>query len=42
MLFRGYAFQVLIKAIGPFATILPVAVLFGLAHSSISISRGSR
>jgi len=33
MLFRGYAFQVLIKAIGPFATILPVAVLFGLAHS---------
>jgi len=33
MLFRGYAFQVLVKAIGPFATILPVAVLFGLAHS---------
>lgn len=33
MLFRGYAFQVLVKAIGPFATILPVSVLFGLAHS---------
>ena len=33
LLFRGYAFQVLVKAIGPFATILPVAVLFGLAHS---------
>ncbi|MBZ5610014.1 MAG: CPBP family intramembrane metalloprotease [Acidobacteriia bacterium] len=32
MLFRGYAFQVLVKAIGPFATILPTAVLFGLAH----------
>jgi uncharacterized protein len=34
MLFRGYGFQVLVKGIGPFATILPVAVLFGLAHSS--------
>ena len=34
MLFRGYAFQVLVRAIGPFATILPMAVLFGLAHSS--------
>ena len=33
MLFRGYAFQVLVKAIGPFATILPMSVLFGLAHS---------
>ena len=33
MLFRGYGFQVLVKAIGPFATILPMAVLFGLAHS---------
>ncbi len=32
MLFRGYAFQVLVRAIGPFATILPTAVLFGLAH----------
>jgi len=33
MLFRGYGFQVLVKAIGPFATILPMAVLFGLAHT---------
>jgi uncharacterized protein len=33
MLFRGYAFQVLVRAIGPFATILPMSVLFGLAHS---------
>jgi membrane protease YdiL (CAAX protease family) len=33
MLFRGYAFQVLVKGIGAFATILPMAVLFGLAHS---------
>ena len=34
MLFRGYGFQVLVRAMGPFATILPVAVLFGLAHSA--------
>lgn len=33
MLFRGYAFQVLVQAIGPFATILPMGVVFGLAHS---------
>ena len=33
MLFRGYGFQVLVRGIGPFATILPVSVLFGLAHS---------
>lgn len=32
MLFRGYAFQILVRAIGPFATILPVSVVFGLAH----------
>ena len=34
MLFRGYLFQVLVKAIGPFAAMLPMAVLFGLAHSA--------
>ena len=34
LLFRGYAFQVLANSIGPFATILPVSVLFGLAHLS--------
>ena len=33
MLFRGYAFQILIEKLGPFATILPVAVLFGLGHA---------
>jgi membrane protease YdiL (CAAX protease family) len=33
MLFRGYGFQVLVKGMGAYATILPVAVLFGLAHS---------
>lgn len=33
MLFRGYGFQILVRGIGAFATILPVAVLFGLAHS---------
>jgi uncharacterized protein len=34
MIFRGYAFQVLIGVLGPFATILPVSVLFALMHSS--------
>jgi membrane protease YdiL (CAAX protease family) len=33
MLFRGYGFQVLVKGMGAYATILPVSVLFGLAHS---------
>lgn len=32
MLFHGYAFQVLMGALGPFATILPVSVVFALAH----------
>ncbi len=32
MLFRGYAFQLLIRSIGAVATILPVSILFGLAH----------
>jgi membrane protease YdiL (CAAX protease family) len=34
ILFRGYGFQVLLRSIGPFTTILPVGVLFGLLHSS--------
>ncbi len=34
MIFRGYAFQLLIEKIGPFATILPVSVIFGVAHAS--------
>ncbi|HEX7361471.1 MAG TPA: type II CAAX endopeptidase family protein [Bryobacteraceae bacterium] len=33
-IFRGYAFQFLVDKIGPFATVLPVAVIFGFAHSS--------
>jgi membrane protease YdiL (CAAX protease family) len=33
MLFRGYAFQLLIRSRGAFATILPVSVLFGMAHA---------
>jgi Predicted metal-dependent membrane protease len=34
MLFRGYGFQVLMNYLGPFATILPVGVIFGLAHGA--------
>jgi membrane protease YdiL (CAAX protease family) len=34
MLFRGYAFQVLVASIGPYATVLPAGLLFGLAHAS--------
>ncbi|MBV8867428.1 MAG: CPBP family intramembrane metalloprotease [Acidobacteriaceae bacterium] len=40
MIFRGYAFQLLIEKIGPFATILPVSVIFGLVHSSNPHSSG--
>lgn len=32
LLFRGYAFQLLVRTMGEFAAVLPVAVLFGLAH----------
>jgi uncharacterized protein len=32
MMFHGYAFQLLVRRLGPFATILPAAVIFGLAH----------
>ncbi len=34
LIFRGYAFQLLVQHLGPFATVLPVAVIFGLAHAS--------
>jgi membrane protease YdiL (CAAX protease family) len=34
MIFRGYAFQYLIEKIGPFASVLPVGVIFGLVHTS--------
>ncbi len=33
MCFRGFGFQVLLHRLGPFATILPVGVLFGLLHA---------
>ena len=33
LLFRGYAFQLLIRSLGPFATILPTSVIFGLMHA---------
>jgi len=33
LLFRGYAFQLLVRAVGPFATILPTSLIFGLMHS---------
>jgi membrane protease YdiL (CAAX protease family) len=34
LLFRGYGFQLLAGRIGVWATILPMGVLFGLAHSA--------
>jgi membrane protease YdiL (CAAX protease family) len=34
VLFRGYAFQVMAPVFGTWATVLPMGVLFGLAHST--------
>jgi membrane protease YdiL (CAAX protease family) len=34
IVFRGYGFQVLLRALGPYATIVPVGVLFALMHAS--------
>jgi hypothetical protein len=34
MMFRGYAFQLLIEKLGAYATLLPMAVIFGLTHAS--------
>jgi len=34
LLFRGYGFQLLLSAAGPYATILPVGVLFALMHGA--------
>jgi len=34
VLFRGYAFQVLVPVFGAWATILPMGVVFGAAHST--------
>lgn len=33
MLFHGFAFQVLVRHLGPFATILPVGVVFAVLHA---------
>jgi membrane protease YdiL (CAAX protease family) len=32
MMFHGYAFQLLVRYLGAFATILPVGIVFGLMH----------
>ena len=32
LLFHGYGFQQLVSGVGEFATVLPVGILFGLAH----------
>lgn len=34
ILFRGYAFQVLVPVFGSWATILPMGIVFGAAHST--------
>jgi membrane protease YdiL (CAAX protease family) len=34
ILFRGYGFQVLLRTMGPYATIVPVGVLFAILHAS--------
>jgi membrane protease YdiL (CAAX protease family) len=33
LLFHGYAFQLLTRTIGDYATVLPMGILFGLAHA---------
>lgn len=32
LLFRGYAFQLMVRTMGEWASVLPVAVIFGVAH----------
>ncbi len=34
LLFRGYGFQLLVASVGPYATVLPVGVVFALLHSA--------
>jgi len=34
LLFRGYGFQLLLATFGPYATIVPVGILFALLHGS--------
>src|SRR5690348_5885457 len=33
LLFRGYGFQILLRALGPFATVLPIGILFAALHA---------
>lgn len=33
MIFHGYAFQLLVQKLGPFAAVLPVGIIFGLMHA---------
>ena len=34
VLFRGYGFQLLLAAFGPYATVIPIGILFGLLHNA--------
>jgi uncharacterized protein len=34
LLFRGYGFQVLVSAVGPWATVVPVGLIFAVLHGS--------
>jgi membrane protease YdiL (CAAX protease family) len=34
LLFRGYGFQLLVAALGPWATVLPVGIVFALLHGA--------
>lgn len=34
LFFRGYGFQVLLNAVGPYATVLPVGIVFALLHGA--------
>lgn len=34
LFFRGYGFQLLLAALGPYATILPIGIIFALMHSA--------
>ncbi len=34
ILFRGFGFQILLRAFGPFSTLLPIGALFGFLHGA--------
>jgi membrane protease YdiL (CAAX protease family) len=34
LLFRGYAFQILLASVGPYSTIIPLGVMFALLHGA--------